>query len=71
MLGILGAIDGLPASDDIYIQEIFTKFSGKVEQKPDWTLFEQQLEHGFDDWDGIGIIEMNAMRNGAVGAVGF
>lgn len=56
---------GLPPSKDIYIQESFTKFSGEMEREPDWELFSSQLENGFEDWDGIGIIEMNAMRNGA------
>ena len=62
----LGGKYGLPPSKDIYIQESFTRFSGEIEQEPDWELFGRQLEKGFDNFDGIGIIEMNAMRNGAV-----
>lgn len=57
---------GLPSSNDIYIQESFTKFSGKADREPDWELFDRQIEHGFENLDGVGIIEMNAMRNGAV-----
>ncbi|MBR4889678.1 MAG: hydantoinase/oxoprolinase family protein [Clostridia bacterium] len=57
---------GLPSSDEIYLQESYTSFSGKSEQEPDWALFEQQTETGFEDLDGVGIIEINAMRNGAV-----
>lgn len=57
---------GLPSSKDIYIQESFTKFSGGTDREPDWKLFESELERGFENLDGVGIIEMNAMRNGAV-----
>lgn len=57
---------GLPSSDEIYIQESYTHFSGKVDREPDWDLFRRQTEHGFENLDGVGIIEMNAMRNGAV-----
>lgn len=57
---------GLPSSNDIYIQESFTKFSGEADREPDWELFDRQIEHGFENLDGVGIIEMNAMRNGAV-----
>lgn len=57
---------GLPSSDDMYIQESFTKFSGWSEREPDWELFSSQIEKGFENLDGVGIIEMNAMRNGAV-----
>ncbi len=57
---------GLPPSEDIYIQESFTKFSGAVEREPDWALFERNLASGFEHLDGVGILEMNAMRNGAV-----
>jgi len=56
---------GLPPSKDIYIQESFTKFSGEMEREPDWELFDRQLDNSFDHLDGIGIVEMNAMKNGA------
>ena len=57
---------GLPPSDEIYIQESYTSFSGKAEREPDWELFRSATETGFEDLDGVGIIEINAMRNGAV-----
>ncbi|MDR0473812.1 MAG: hydantoinase/oxoprolinase family protein [Treponema sp.] len=57
---------GLPPSKDIYIQESFTKFSGEMEREPDWELFSNQLENGFEHWDGVGIVEIYAIRNGAV-----
>ena len=62
----LGRQCGLPASDEICIQESYTSFSGEIEREPDWDLFEKQTESGFEDLDGVGIIEINAMRNGAV-----
>lgn len=62
----LGRQCGLPASDEICIQESYTTFSGEIEREPDWELFDQQTDIGFEDLDGVGIIEINAMRNGAV-----
>lgn len=62
----LGRQCGLPASDEICIQESYTTFSGEIEREPDWELFDSQTDSGFDDLDGVGIIEINAMRNGAV-----
>lgn len=56
---------GLPPSDDMYIQESFGQFSGGVGREPDWELFIRNLEKGFEDLDGVGIVEMNATRNGA------
>ena len=56
---------GLPPLDEIYVQESFTKFSGDIEREPDWELFEKHIENGYDGLDGVGIIEMNAMKNGA------
>lgn len=61
----LGKQYGLPSSDEIYIQESYTSFSGEAEREPDWELFEKETDNGFDNLDGVGIIEMNAMRNGA------
>jgi N-methylhydantoinase A/oxoprolinase/acetone carboxylase beta subunit len=57
---------GLPPSKDIYIQESFTNFEGEMEREPDWELFGNQLENGFEHLDGAGIVEIYAVRNGAV-----
>lgn len=57
---------GLPPSDEILFQDCRTKFSGEVEQEPDWQAFETCLDQGFEDLDGVGIVEKFAMRNGAV-----
>jgi len=58
---------GLPKSDEIYIQESFSSFSGESRGEIDWELFRREIEHGYDEYDGVGIIEMNSMRNGAAG----
>lgn len=62
----LGRQCGLPSSDEIYIQEGYTTFSGEILREPDWALFDSQTQEGFENLDGVGIIEINAMRNGAV-----
>lgn len=62
----LGSQYGLPPAQDMYIQDSFTTFSGLADREPDWALFRREIETGFDDLDGVGILEINAMRNGAV-----
>ena len=57
---------GLPSAEDMYIQPSFTKFSGEIEREMDWVEFSQEIENGYEALDGAGIIEINAMRNGAV-----
>ena len=59
---------GLPNVEDIYIQESYTDFWGGTEKEPDWELFAGKIEteEEFNNLDGVGIIEMNAMKNGAV-----
>lgn len=56
---------GLPKSSEMLIQNCSTKFSGEVVSEPDWDEFLEQIDEGFDELDGAGIIEMSAMRNGA------
>ncbi|NLJ40382.1 MAG: hydantoinase/oxoprolinase family protein [Clostridiales bacterium] len=60
-----GSRYGLPPSGDMYIQESYTNFSGETAQEPDWELFKEEIKNGYDCFDGVGIIEMNAMKNGA------
>ncbi|MCL1859422.1 MAG: hydantoinase/oxoprolinase family protein [Oscillospiraceae bacterium] len=57
---------GLPDVDEIYIQESYTDFWGGKEREPDWELFSENIKKEFNDLDGAGIIEMNAMKNGAI-----
>jgi len=57
---------GLPSSDEIYIQESYTHFSGEIDREPDWDMFGAGLETEFDGYDGAGIVELYAIRNSAV-----
>ncbi len=56
---------GLPPSEDICIQESFTSFSGNTEKEINWAVFEKEIESGFENLDGVGIVEINSMKNGA------
>jgi len=57
---------GLPPAAEMYIQESFTKFTGEIDRDVDWDAFHNNIETEFDGLDGVGIIEINAMRNSAV-----
>ncbi len=61
-----GAQYGLPRSEEIGLFDCATHFSGAIDREPDWERFRRELEQGYENLDGVGIIEMNAMRNGAV-----
>lgn len=56
---------GLPPSGEILLQDSYTTFSGEVRQEPDWEQFEEEISHGFENLDGVGILEMNSMKDGA------
>ena len=62
----LGGQYGLPSSEEMHLQESFTNFLGETEREPDWEHYRQSLDEGYRYLDGVGIVEMNAMRNGAV-----
>ncbi|MCL2057579.1 MAG: hypothetical protein FWH01_00770 [Oscillospiraceae bacterium] len=57
---------GLPPVDEIYLQDSFTTFSGGFEREPDWDKFRDAARHKFTGLDGVGIIEIYAMKNSAV-----
>jgi len=57
---------GLPPAAEMYIQESFTKFTGEIDRDVDWDAFRTNIQTEFDGLDGVGIIEINAMRNSAV-----
>ena len=65
VIDTLGKKYGLPPVEDVYIQESFTKFSGEIEKELDWELFESNIETISSDLDGIGVLEMFAMKNNA------
>ena len=54
---------GLPRVSEIYMQDCDTNFSGEIISEPDWALFTGSAGE-FLNLDGVGIIEMNAMKNG-------
>ena len=58
---------GLPPLSDMVLVDCDTRFSGAVEQEPDWEAFRRRVgEEDFQTLDGVGILEHNAMNNGAV-----
>jgi N-methylhydantoinase A/oxoprolinase/acetone carboxylase beta subunit len=62
-----GAEYGLPPISEMLLQECKTKFNGEIENEPDWEIFLSRMNQGeFEYLDGVGIIEMYAMKNGAV-----
>ncbi len=62
----LGGAYGLPSSQDIYLQESFTTFAGDTKREPNWELFNKEIATGYEHLDCIGIVEINAMRTGAL-----
>lgn len=61
-----GPAYGLPPAKDMLIPPCQTNFDGTVEQEPDWDAFRLAVREGFSGLDGVGIVERNAMKNGAV-----
>lgn len=61
-----GAEYGLPPAHEIHIQESYTDFSGGWSREPDWDFFREALEKTVAGLDGIGVIELYSMQNGAV-----
>lgn len=61
-----GAEYGLPPSRDMLLQDSHTTFSGGMDGDMDWDAFCAALDESFDDLDGVGIVEANAVRNSAV-----
>ena len=61
-----GAEYGLPPSGEMLIQDSNTTFSGGMAGDMDWDAFRAAVQEGFNDLDGVGIVEANAVRNSAV-----
>jgi len=57
---------GLPPSNEMYIQESHTKFSGAIEREPDWGLFCECVQKEFEGLDGAAVVETNAIKNSAI-----
>lgn len=60
-----GKACGLPPVSEMVLLDGASDFSGQTERKIDWTKFEAAISSDFDNLDGVGIVEMNATRNGA------
>lgn len=60
-----GAEYGLPPARDMYVQDSHTTFSGGSDGRMDWDAFRRAVAAGFDNLDGVGIVEDNAVRNSA------
>ena len=61
-----GAEYGLPPADAMYIQESHTTFSGGTTGEVDWDFFRAHAGAAIADQDGAAVVEIFAMRNGAV-----
>ena len=61
-----GAAYGMPPSEDVYLQESYSTYSGAFEQEFDWKRFTDAASRLTPGLDGAGVIELNAMRNGAI-----
>ena len=61
-----GSQYGLPLAEEICIEPCKTDISGSIEQMPDWDLFEKDVREYCSGQDGLGVIELYAIKNGAV-----
>lgn len=61
-----GAQYGLPPSSEIWIPPCKTGLDGSIPQPPDWKKFEKEAPAFLKNAEGVGVIELYAMRNNAV-----
>lgn len=66
ILNRYGGEYGLPPSEEVWMPESDTDLSGHVGREADWDAFRRRLCENAEDLDGFGIVEMNAVKNGAV-----
>jgi len=62
----VGSQYGFRNLDDIYYEERVTTLSGEILRQPDWEQIASTAKERFGDCDGVGVIEIYAMRNGGV-----
>ena len=62
----VGTKYGFENLSDIYYEERITNLSGEILRKPDWDKIVSTAKERFGDCDGVGVIEIYAMRNGGV-----
>lgn len=61
-----GSEYGLPPSSEILLPPCKTAFDGTVEQEPDWESFARTVREECRYADGIGVVELYAMKDNAV-----
>ncbi|MCL2883350.1 MAG: hydantoinase/oxoprolinase family protein, partial [Coriobacteriia bacterium] len=57
---------GLPPAKDMLILDCYTTFSGQIERAVDWGAFAASIEGELGELDGIGVIELNGMKNSGI-----
>ncbi len=57
---------GLPPTDEIVLVPCVSSYSEGQVESVDWDCFERRLQTDLKGLDGVGIIELYSMRNGAV-----
>ncbi|MBC5648987.1 hydantoinase/oxoprolinase family protein [Christensenella tenuis] len=66
VLDWVGEDYGLHAGDEIYCCEHKSRYDGEITDQPDWPLLLEDTRKWLRDADGLGIVELYAMKNGAV-----
>lgn len=56
---------GLKDDGTLYLCEHKSRFDGEVPEEPDWSALLKDTEEWLRDADGLGIVELYAMKNGA------
>ena len=62
----VGAEYGLTDIKKIYFVEAETTVNGKITKAPDWAAFLKESKQWLNDAEALGIVQLNAMYNGAV-----
>lgn len=62
----VGARYGFQNPEDIYYEDRITNLAGEILREPDWEKLSSTIEERFGDCDGVGVVEIYAMRNGGV-----
>ncbi len=62
----VGVQYGFRNLNDIYYEDRITNLAGSILREPDWEKLASTVEERFGDCDGVGIVEIYAMRNGGV-----
>ena len=61
-----GAKYGLPSSEKILIEPCETRITGEIDAAPDWEKFTSQIKKQLGNTGAAAIVEVHAMRNGAI-----